>query len=310
MLTHLSLFSGIGGIDLAAEWAGFTTVGQVEMADYPTRVLEKHWPDVPRWRDIKTLTKDDFYERTGLHTVDLISGGFPCQPFSVAGNQKGKDDDRYLWSEMLRVVSELRPTWVLGENVPGILRIAGREVCESLEREGYAVTVFDFEVAAVGAPHRRERIFFVAHSGSGGLYEQGIFQEQSRRAETVCTGEAVAHSEGQRCETSKAVNRRFETGATSKGIICDTDRSGFLRNIRGQPRTQSEDGCAGVVESGLGGMADGAAHWLDEPDGVPRVAVGVKDRVDRLRCLGNAVVPQQVYPILSAIAVIEGGVRA
>ena len=162
-MTHLSLFSGIGGLDLAAEWAGFETVGQCEMADYPTKILEKHWPDVARWRDIRTLTKEDFFARTGLRTVDIISGGFPCQPFSVAGKQKGREDDRYLWPEMRRVIAELEPRWVVGENVPGILRIAAKDVIEDLESMGYHVLLLDFEAAAVGAFHRRERIAFVAN---------------------------------------------------------------------------------------------------------------------------------------------------
>lgn len=167
--THLSLFSGIGGLDIAAEMAGFQTVGQCELADYPTKILEKHWPEVPRWRDIRTLTQEAFYERTGMRAVDVISGGFPCQPFSVAGKRKGKRDDRYLWPEMLRVIRDLAPRWVVGENVPGILRLAAADVIESLEREGYHAVIFDFEAAAVGAPHRRERIAFVAHRGSEGL---------------------------------------------------------------------------------------------------------------------------------------------
>ena len=151
-ITHLSLFTGIGGLDLAAEWAGIETVGQCEWAEYPTKVLEKHWPDVPRWRDIRTLTGDSFYDRTGRRTVDIISGGFPCQPFSVAGKQRGK-----VWPEMVRVIKELRPTWIVGENVAGIVRMALPDILSELEACGYRTRTFLIPACAVGARHRRYR---------------------------------------------------------------------------------------------------------------------------------------------------------
>lgn len=270
MLTHLSLFSGIGGLDLAAEWAGFTTVGQCEFADYPTKVLEKHWPDVPRWRDIRTLTKESFYERTGLRTVDVISGGFPCQPFSVAGKQKGKGDDRYLWPEMLRVITELRPRCVVGENVPGIIKIAAGQVAKDLERAGYHVVVFNFEAAAVGAWHRRSRAFFagiadVADTDGPGL--QGRKQPETPDA-----------AEGAGEQPSRA-----PAGECSEAVY-DAMRSGCAGDARWEQ---------------LQGLADGRC-WAAEPN-VGRVAHGIPARVDRLKCLGNAVVPQQAYRIFRAL---------
>jgi len=284
----LSLFTGIGGLDLAAEWAGFTTVGQCEWADYPTKVLEKHWPDVPRWRDIRTLTKESFYERTGLRTVDIISGGFPCQPFSVAGKQKGKDDDRYLWPEMLRVIREIKPTWVLGENVPGILRIAGREVCEDLEREGYAVAVLNFEAAAVGAPHRRDRVFFVGHTKHNGLSPAKVAGSVNaasinfqKRADKACKLEGTSNTRGSEDVADPTLyglqGRGFGQVSGLREISLEP-----LRGNRGHP---------------------GRNCWQIEPD-VGRVANGIPSRVDRLKCLGNAVVPQQAYPIFRAIAEI------
>ena len=198
-MNHLSLFSGIGGLDLAAEWAGFETVGQCEWADYPTKVLEKHWPEVPRWRDIRTLTRESFYARTGLRTVDVVSGGFPCQPFSIAGKRRGQEDDRYLWPEMLRVIKELRPAWVVGENVAGIVSMALDQVLFDLESIGYSCQAFVIPACAVDAPHRRDRCAIVAHACSRrlsgckqyGPSEPGERAQKSRRAaaqrrETAC----------------------------------------------------------------------------------------------------------------------------
>ena len=186
MLTHLSLFSGIGGLDLAAEMAGIKTVGQCEWADYQTKILEKHWPDVPKWRDIRTLTKESFYERTGLRTVDIVSGGFPCQPFSNAGKRQGERDDRFLWPEMLRVISELKPAWVIGENVPGIVNLALDTVLSDMESRGYAAQPFIIPACGVDAPHKRDRVAILAYSDGQQL---GKHWTQNATSENGGTGE-------------------------------------------------------------------------------------------------------------------------
>ena len=315
-LTHLSLFSGIGGLDLAAEMAGFRTVGQCEWADYPTKVLEKHWPDVPRWRDIRTLTGERFYEKTGIRTVDVISGGFPCQPFSVAGKRKGREDDRYLWPEMLRVISELRPAWVVGENVAGIVNMALDQVYADLENEGYTVQALIIPACAVDAPHRRDRCAIIGcraleekHNGRGwGTHslensdcvrfgKPGVLSQQPKRTELERDGKNVANSDlaGLQGRNEKELPKRpgKRTFRKSCAYVSDTESS----ELQGQRRTargrRPEFGCS--------------SWWPAEPN-VGRVAHGVPSRVDRLKCLGNAVVPQQFYPIFQAIAYIERGV--
>lgn len=169
MLTHLSLFSGIGGADLAASWAGFETVAFSEIDPYCCKVLERNFNGVPNLGDCRKITREIFYEATGRKSVDVISGGFPCQPFSVAGKQRGKKDDRYLWPEMLKVIEELRPSWVVGENVAGFVRLGLDDALSDLEAEGYSCRAFVFPACGVGAPHQRYRCFIVGHAEHDGL---------------------------------------------------------------------------------------------------------------------------------------------
>ena len=356
-LTHLSLFSGIGGLDLAAEMAGFRTVGQCEWANYPTKVLEKHWPDVPRWRDIRTLTGESFYEKTGMRTVDVISGGFPCQPFSVAGKRRGKEDDRYLWPEMLRVISELRPTWVVGENVAGIINMALDTVLADLENEGYEGGAALIPACGVDAPHRRERCAIVGYAKHDGLFASTLARgaaasggnkpegsdEAGEPARTGLRGygATLAYAEGVGCEIDGADGEsergiRFETSPITR--ICalpNADDGGRTVRRDGQLSAAASPGGVGADNAGgaaeyaggkrraaeprLGGMADGVSDWLErgmsvpgcwlpEPPDIPRITTRKENRRERLKCLGNAVVPQQFYPVFQAIADIERGI--
>lgn len=270
---HLSLFSGIGGLDLAGEWAGFETVGQCEWAKFPTTILEKHWPHVPRWKDIRELTGESFHEKTGCTTIDLITGGFPCQPFSHAGKRRGLCDDRYLWPEMLRVIDELRPTWVVGENVAGIISLALDQVLADLENKGYETRAFVLPACSVGAPHRRDRVAIVAwdtNCNIQGTKRQVPPRQQDTQSSRVCKNVSHTYCKGLQGLWCEPESVSKQTPGFSIGSSCK-------ERITGQ--------------------------WKLEP-GVGRVADGVPHRVDRLKSLGNAVVPQQFYPILKAISVI------
>ncbi|MBQ9595476.1 MAG: DNA cytosine methyltransferase [Synergistaceae bacterium] len=266
MLRHLT-----GGLDLAFEWAGGTVKAMCEINPFCQKVLRKHWPNIHIFTDIHKLTKEAVQNEGILPAIDIIYGGFPCQPFSVAGDQKGKDDARYLWPEFSRLVREFKPRWILAENVPGILRIAADDVCSDLERQGYSVGIWDFEAAAVGAKHRRERVFFVAHSGR---------TLQSRSFEqTTLPNEA---GEG-------AANQLERPGCS---FIANSDSK----------RCQEQRQSVKIQQEQLAIRCN--CGWQSEPE-VGRVAYGIPHRVDRLRALGNAVVPQQVYPIFKAIIVAD-----
>lgn len=343
MLTHLSLFSGIGGLDLAAEMAGFQTVGQCEWADYPTKVLEKHWPDVPRWRDIRTLTGESFHEKTGLRTVDIISGGFPCQPFSLAGKRRGKGDDRYLWPEMLRVITELRPRWVLGENVAGIINLALDTVLSDLEAIGYSGGAVVVPAAAIDAPHRRDRCAILAHADGGGYLHRADEKHPAEgrehaQCEPCGRDQYVADAEsdglqGERPGGDQIGGARPEKAQSERRCDVLSDADNWGRSLRRERELSAVEGSGGAranhgggapehgggerrpPQPGLGGVADGISPWLDrgmsvpgywmpEPD-IPRITSKKEHRKDRLQCLGNAVVPQQFYPIFQAIADAE-----
>jgi DNA (cytosine-5)-methyltransferase 1 len=177
---------------------------QVEIDDYCTKVLTKHWPEVPKFRDIRECGKHN------LSSVDLVCGGFPCQSFSVAGKRKGKKDDRYLWPEMFRVIQELKPTWVFGENVTGIINMALDTVLSDLEGCGYSCQTFIIPACAVNAPHRRDRIWIVGHSPQFGR-DEGETQEECEG-----TQENVADSEGRRLpkwSSKKTVQYNVERGS-------------------------------------------------------------------------------------------------
>lgn len=257
-MTHGSLFSGIGGFDLAAEWAGWENMFHCEWNEFGKRVLNYYWPKAISYGDI---TKTDFTIWRGR--IDVLTGGFPCQPYSVAGKRLGKEDERHLWPEMLRAIREIQPRWVVGENVRGIISWDGglvfEEVQTDLEAEGYEVQAFVLPACAVNAPHRRDRVWFVAHS----LCERLQGRQEINRWEkhnTKWRGDGI----------------KFRTGSENNqpDTICD-----FI-NFPTQPPV-----CGG--NDGISRKLDGITF--------------PKWRAESIKAYGNAIVPQVVYQIFKAI---------
>lgn len=314
-MNHFSLFTGIGGIDLAAEWAGFKTVGQVELAEYPYQILMKHWPNVPKFRGVKDVNRNSI-RAAGIEHIDLISAGFPCQPHSLAGKRKGSCDDRDLWPEVARVLREVRPRWFLGENVKGLLssengRFFGT-VLGDLAEMGYSVGWGSWEAARVGAPHRRERVFIVAYSDQVRCnmwesYRQGVQREEQTCDEIDTSDKYVAnanhsgriHGKPEEFTAERRIDA-FGEFEPSCSHVPHSDNKSKLQTREAIDPFRESGQTRNCTPGDGGAFISGFDWWSTEPD-VGRVANGISSRVDRLKCLGNAVVPQQVYPLLKEI---------
>ena len=286
----LDLFSGIGGFSLGLEAAGFETAAFCEYDQEAQEVLRKNWPDVPIFSDVRTLTKQELQDN-GIQNIGLICGGYPCQPFSLAGERRGAEDDRHLWPEMFRLVQELRPTWVIGENVAGHINMGLDEVLADLETEGYTARTFVIPACAVDALHRRDRVWIIAHANSdsesnGSQHEQWMVENS--KCEPRRDSKSIA--EGGNAPIKRSANTNQITGSSQNVAYTNSSQR---KGNGGTVRTQSQytNACS-------------SSRWKPEPN-VGRVANGVPRRSHRLKQLGNAVVPQVVERIGQAIWRIE-----
>ena len=292
-MRHGSLFSGIGGFDLAAEWMGWENVFHCEWMEFPRKVLDYHFPNADSHIDI---CKTDFKKYEG--TIDIISGGFPCQPFSLAGKRKGTDDERYLWGEMLRAIQEIKPRFVIAENVFGITNIDGglvfQQVCLDLENEGYEVQPFIIPAAAKNAPHRRDRCWFIAtNTNCDGLNERNGNNE-------INTSEGGINAFGnieQGNVNGNATNTNSTNNKTQpqKGILGQTNQRRTARGFEyGSSRIQWNEF---PTQSPICGGDDGLPTKLD----------GItfsKWRAESIKGYGNAIVPQVALELFKIIETI------
>lgn len=352
---HIDLFSGIGGFALAAERTGFTTRVFCEKDHYCRAILKKHWPEVPIIEDIRD------FDGTKYRGSGLLSGGFPCQPFSQAGKQLGKGDDRYLWPEMCRVISEARPAWIVGENVFGIINLALEQVHSDLESIHYEVETLIIPAAGVGAPHRRDRCWIIArflgnaeHNGlssdqkSGGLQHKPKEQEESHQiwkpSGAGSLSQNVANTDsgqfgkckskikslslfGEGCERINDVANAIGNpkGTAHGGNSGERGRKNSYIGEGGSMGSHAGDGGKDVSHANDAGCGEqrwpesiqqenatsersrsrtAETKWLSE-SGICRVADGISHRVDRIKSLGNAIVPQVAEAIFENIQTIN-----
>ena len=313
-MRHGSLFSGIGGFDLAAEWMGWENIFHCEWNPFGQKVLKHHFPNSISYNDI---TKTDFSIHRG--NIDIITGGFPCQPYSTAGLRKGKADERHLFPEMLRAIKEIQPTWVIGENVRGLVSWGGglvfHEVCDDLEREGYEVQPFIIPAASVNAPHKRERIWFVAYSNNARTNESMRTRRQWEEIDKGQNGftqpefrknggnEFFTNPDGARREklnTSNITNQQdiisgyalHSNGSSEQGKYIGQERKGKFD--RPNSRDEFNNFQNFPTQSPICNGDDGISNRLDS-------ITFPKWRNESIKAGGNAIVPQVAYEIFKTI---------
>lgn len=343
-LTHASLFSGIGGAELAASWLGWTNVFHCEIQEFQRKVLEYWFPNSISYEDI---TKTDFTEWRGR--IDILTGGFPCQPFSVAGKRKGAEDNRYLWAEMLRAIRQIQPTWVVGENVAGLLSMVqpgkaikvGRAddlfdenfiyrteqkftievICEDLERAGYSVQPFVIPACAVGAPHRRDRVWIVARLNTDTDCQRCARRgSQAHKGETT-TKRASVFSDTERPRSEQDVANPTDAGVESLqqgrkdrisefGVVAHAKGARSARELFGkQEQIQSDRQNCRIDKSDFRCFPT-QSPICNRDDGLPFRMADLtisfpKWRSKSIEALGNTWVPQVAFEIFKAINEIQ-----
>jgi DNA (cytosine-5)-methyltransferase 1 len=345
MWRHLDCFSGIGGFALAAAWTErIETVQFVEIDPWCRRVLAKHWPGVPIHDDIRTFLADaaeqpagephdqthtvpngrEAWPLSGLGGLDLITGGFPCQPWSAAGKRAGSGDDRDLWPELARVVGQCRPRWGLFENVPGIISMAHGldRVLADLDTLGYATGTVVIPAAAVGAYHRRDRVWIVAHAQGAerhGSIRDG--QPRGRNGPPDPGGVGYPPRRGLRRGQAPEQGGLAALPGQDAADGCGTGLEGYggTRGTREKVTTASGSRWSTEQHNGheaLRGLGDGpdglprrvAGFGPDWEAGIPRVTQHETDRVNKLKALGNAIVPAVAYELLMMMLAADDGV--
>lgn len=318
-MTHGSLFSGIGGFDLAAEWMGWQNVFHCEWNTFGQKVLKYYWPDAISYNDI---TKTDFTIHRGR--IDILTGGFPCQPYSMAGKRLGKEDDRHLWPEMLRAIREIQPRWVVGENVIGLVNwsdgLVFHEVQADLETEGYEVQPFVLPAVSVNAPHRRDRVWFVAHRNGAGFQAQRAEQQAARIEQygKLDRDATDTDSNGQHESNGKHEEQSGEGGEYAQRDAGESDDDGDATDTDTK-RLQCERKSAGMGRErfSINDSQNNRSTWENFPtvspicdgnDGISYRLDSItfsKWRQESIKAGGNAVVQQVVLQIFRTIEEYE-----